>query len=503
MGQKVEREPAFESISVAEFFYRNRQMAGFGNSTQAVYSAVRELVENSLDSCEEAQNSPIIDICIDSPDQEVCHISVSDNGSGVPVRYAPEAFTRVLYGSKYQQRQKRGAFGLGVTMAVLYGQITTDSPVVVHTRIEQEEGVELKLLIDVEKNTPIVKSTRPLPRSSTGTTVSLRIKGDLKRAKDRIIEYLRLTSVSSPYARVSLSMDGETESFGGHSHDLPSHPIETKPHPRSTDLEMLRRISSGCPSSTLREWLVESFQKVGAKSAARFLDFMSLDGRQEMASLDREHLSRLAAGLRKYDGFEGPDSRSLSPIGKDSFIRGVTSVFSTSATQYATRTASEWDGHAFVVEAVMATGDDFPRSELPVVYRFANRVPLLYDASEDVLTRALRKVNWSRYSMKAAPPAALFVNLSSTRVPFKAAGKQSIDTVPSIEAEVIALYRDLGRKLRKVVSKRQRTTRSLRKQREFSRSFRLLAESSASLAGCEIPEIRTMIQRLFEVDDNA
>ncbi len=125
---------SFESISPAEFFYRNRQMAGFGNPTQAVYSTVRELVENSLDSCEDAQKPPIVDIEIKSDVSDTITITVSDNGTGVPSDQIPSAFGRVLYGSKYANRQKRGTFGLGVTMAVLYGQITTDSPMSVHSQ---------------------------------------------------------------------------------------------------------------------------------------------------------------------------------------------------------------------------------------------------------------------------------------------------------------------------------------------------------------------------------
>ncbi|MEK6919717.1 MAG: hypothetical protein AABX62_01585 [Thermoproteota archaeon] len=41
----------FQEISAADFFYRNRDIAGFTNPTRAIYSSVRELVENSLDAC--------------------------------------------------------------------------------------------------------------------------------------------------------------------------------------------------------------------------------------------------------------------------------------------------------------------------------------------------------------------------------------------------------------------------------------------------------------------
>jgi DNA topoisomerase-6 subunit B len=502
MGQKVEREPAFESISVAEFFYRNRQMAGFGNTTQALYSAIRELVENSLDSCEDAQVQPRVDIQIQSVDADVCRIEVSDNGNGVPADCVPDAFAKVLYGSKYHQRQRRGAFGLGATMAILYGQISTNTPVTIHTRDVKSEGTEFSLLVDVESNTPIVKSRRSLKRPEQGTTVGLTLKGDLNRARDRIVDYLCLTSVSSPYARVSLCIDGDRKEFGGWCESLPAVPQLTKPHPQSADLEILRRLSSKAENRRLKEWLVDSFQRVGEKTASRFLEFMNLDPRLQVSSMTREDLARLSTGLRKYDRLEGPDTKSLSPIGEESFLLGVRSVFNTSAAYYSKRAPCGWLGHAFVIEAVLASGDDFPRSELPTIFRFANRVPLLYDSSEDVLTKNLRKVNWKRYNPGLRAPLGLFANVSSTRIPFKAAGKQSIDSVPEIENEVAALYRDLGRQLKKGIKHHQKSGKQLKKMREFRRLFRLLVKHGASLADCETPATTAMIQRLFEVDSS-
>ncbi|UCH03827.1 MAG: ATP-binding protein [Candidatus Thorarchaeota archaeon] len=157
MSKTQRRDEGFRSISPAEFFYRNRQMAGFGNSTQAVYSTVRELVENSLDACEDAQRLPRIRVDIESSISDTLTVTVADNGTGVPHNQVPEAFGRVLYGSKYDRRQKRGTFGLGVTMAVLHGQITTDSPVLVHTRDDKSSGMAYKILVDIEQNVPIVE----------------------------------------------------------------------------------------------------------------------------------------------------------------------------------------------------------------------------------------------------------------------------------------------------------------------------------------------------------
>ena len=38
----------FNQISPSEFFYSNRDLAGFSNPTRSLYTAVREFVENGI-----------------------------------------------------------------------------------------------------------------------------------------------------------------------------------------------------------------------------------------------------------------------------------------------------------------------------------------------------------------------------------------------------------------------------------------------------------------------
>ena len=126
----------FQEISPADFFYRNRDIAGFTNPTRAIYSTIRELVENSLDAGEVHGSPPDIYMRIshESGPAEgpgVFRIRVADDGIGVPSKLIPSAFGQVLFGSKYKLRQTRGQFGLGGKMAILYGQITTHSEAVV------------------------------------------------------------------------------------------------------------------------------------------------------------------------------------------------------------------------------------------------------------------------------------------------------------------------------------------------------------------------------------
>lgn len=477
-------------------------MAGFGNPTQAVYSTVRELVENSLDSCDDAQTYPSIDVVIQNVQSDLITIKVSDNGTGVPTDQVPEAFGRVLYGSKYSQQQKRGTFGLGVTMAILYGQITTDSPVVIHTRTQDNKGFIYRLLVDVENNSPVIECKEPLNRSQIGTTVIVQLKGDLNRAQERIIEYLRLSTISTPHSTITLSIDDEMHlNLGGWSRNIPAPIRPSKPHPRSVDMEVLRRLITRHGEATLNEFLRKSFQKIGVRTSGRFLKFMNLNPDRIVSDLSRDELVRLAQALRKYDGFESPDSKCLSPIGKVEFLSAVKSVFNVRFAEYSKRGVSEWQGNPFVIESIIATGDDFPRSDVPTLYRFVNRVPLLYDANEDILTRVLKRVNWSRYGISTSEPVTMFIHLCSTKIPFKAAGKQSLASIPEIEHESYQLYKELGRKLGKINRRSKRSAREAKKMREFSKSFRQIARFSTSLAGYDdVPSTDDLVKRLFEVD---
>ncbi|MEM3503398.1 MAG: ATP-binding protein, partial [Nitrososphaeria archaeon] len=101
----------FSEISPSDFFYRNRDLAGFTNPSRALYSTVRELVENSLDACELERILPEVYVRITSYDSmetvdpKKYIIRVQDNGPGVEPEKVPEAFGKVLYGSKYKLRQ--------------------------------------------------------------------------------------------------------------------------------------------------------------------------------------------------------------------------------------------------------------------------------------------------------------------------------------------------------------------------------------------------------------
>jgi len=155
----VSLKEKFTSISPAEFFKRNPELAGFSNPARAMYQALRELVENALDATDVHGILPSVKISIDraSQEKEIYRVSVEDNGIGIPPHVVPDAFGRVLYSSKYVIRQTRGMYGLGVKAAVLYSQMYQDRPIeVVTSPMGSKRLYTFKLKIDVTKNEPII-----------------------------------------------------------------------------------------------------------------------------------------------------------------------------------------------------------------------------------------------------------------------------------------------------------------------------------------------------------
>src|SRR5271157_3845322 len=169
--------------------------------------AVRELVENSLDAAEGAGTLPEVYVRIigegapDLPDPKPYRLTVIDNGPGVAPQHVPSAFGKVFYGSKYVLRQSRGMFGMGGTMAILYGQITTNKPVKITTSTDGKSRHVFEMLIDISENKPIiVRKDVEDAMGKTGTRVDLVMEGDFTRSAQKITDYFKQTALVGSYA---------------------------------------------------------------------------------------------------------------------------------------------------------------------------------------------------------------------------------------------------------------------------------------------------------------
>jgi len=424
-------------------------------------------------------------------------VLVSDNGTGVPPEHVPQAFGQVLFGSKYVLRQMRGTFGLGGKMAYLYGQITTNTPLRVVTSTGSK-AYEFSLMIDIQKNRPKVLERRLLKKQKKwrGTLIEFAIEGDYYRAMPKIIDYLGQTAMVAPYVNITfIDMDDRLVRFTRATNTMPKSPRETLPHPLGIDVENLQRIIEVSDAKNMLRFLRKSFHRVGDATARQFLSTTKLDPRRDPKKLSHEEIVELARSLRNYDGFLPPDASCLSPLGEDLLKAGILKELKPEFVTVESRKPSAYSGHPFIVEVGAAYGGGIPAGSISL-YRFANRIPLLYDESSDVSWKAVNQLmNWKRYNVDpAVAPLAIVVHICSTKIPYKTVGKEFVADRPEIEREILNAMRDVARRLSGFLSRRLSFEREKRRFDVFEKYLPKMAKYAATTIGLKnAPNIKPLL----------
>ncbi len=494
----------YRGLSPAEFFHRNREIAGFSNPVRALYQTIRELVENSLDATETHGILPEINVEIElDPERENrVIITVADNGIGIPITEVPNVFGRVFYGSKYVIRQTRGVFGLGVKMAVLHAQITTAQPIYIKSStIDSRVIYEYLLYIDIGKNFPHIISlnVRKKGRKWHGTVVRLVTEGAWSMARKRIEEYIRRTALIAPYATIRLKTpDGEVI-YERASRKLPEPPKIGKHHPRGVDIEILKNmIRSLDEDLTLKDFLKKFFESVGDKSAEEFLKWAGLDPNTKVKSLRITDLEKLSNSMKRYDEWRRPRPITLSPLGEDLLAEGVKSILKPEFVAAVTRPPSSYGGHPFIVEAAIAYGGEIQLQNTPMLLRFANRMPLLYDEGVDVSRKIVDSIDWNIYKVKFPAPLAVITHICSTKLPFKSVGKEAIADVPEVEKELEIAIREVARKLRSYLSKMEKLHEVKRKEVTIKKYMGEVTRSLAYITGIDENLLKTKLEKILD-----
>jgi len=522
----------FEEISAADFFYRNRDIAGFTNPARAIFSSMRELVENSLDASEQSGKPPDIYVRLSYEDEEkfeselesekksegeaeeeaaetfetgVYKLRIEDNGSGVPPRHIPAAFGQVLFGSKYKLRQARGTFGLGGTMALLYGQITTHKPAYVISSTGGAKVYMYKLRVDIQRNRPIIVDRKILLNKEgwRGTIVEFSLEGDYSKAMPRILEYLKQTALVNPYANITfIDPKGRLYKFTRVTTKMPPPPKETKPHPYGVDVEAIQRLMRITPYRNMVDFMRYHFHRVGEKTAHKFLEFAGISKTKDPRKLKPEEIVRLVHMMKRFNGFLAPDASCLSPLGEDLLKAGILKELQPEFIAVRQRPPATYSGHPFIVEAAVAYGGNIPKRNDFVLYRFANRIPLLYDEASDVSWRIIKAMNWRRYKVSPDLPIAILVHLCSTKVPYKTVGKEFIADRPEVKREVLNGIREAARELQHFLTKREHVERERKRLNIFSKYLPKIAQFSTELAGKrKPPDITKLLTRVKKYEE--
>ncbi|MEM1636671.1 MAG: DNA topoisomerase VI subunit B [Pyrobaculum sp.] len=494
---------SYEALPVAEWFRRNRELAGFHNSTRALYQTIRELVENSLDATETYGILPTIYLRVAVEDEQKSWVSVyaEDNGIGIPGNEIPNVFGRVFYSSKYKIKQHRGVFGLGLKMVVLYAQSTTNKPVLVRSAaLKSDKIYEYQIMIDTNANSPIILDRREYPNKYRwhGTAVKVVLEGNWLGAKKRIEDYLRRTAIIAPYAEIVFKGPDMDLWLKRRTTKLPPAPKEGLPHPKSVDVDTIKQMLLDSRGMTLLEFLTENFDAVGEGTAKAFLEWAGFNPNAKATALTPEELVRLVEKMKQYEGWRRPRADWLSPVGAELLEIGAKAILGAEAVFAVTRKPESYGGHPFIVEAAVAWGGQIPPSDKPLLLRYANKIPLLYDEGADVARKVVDEFHWDNYKVKFPAPLAVIIHVCSTKIPYASAGKEAIAEVAEIEKEMRLALRDAAKKLRLYLSRKEKEMELFNKYITFAKYVDEIAHNLSVITRLEKSIIAQNLHKLIE-----
>ncbi len=508
-----------KSISIAEFFEKNRHLLGFDSKIKAMLTCVKEAVDNSLDACEENASElkkkkkdfelPDILVRVDLVQGEVYKIIVEDNGPGIQAAIIPKVFAKLLYGSKFHRlKQGRGQQGIGISASILYGQLTTGKPARIISRISKDKPAQLvELLIDIKNNdAKIIKNEEYAKFSKeTGTRVEIMLEGLYRGTGDKsIFEYLKRSSISNPHAKITfIDPQGQMTVFKRATESLPAETKEIKPHPWGLELGVMTRMIEDTKKTSIQSFLTEELSKIGALTAKQILEKAKIDPKRRPDTIKTEEAVELIKQLQKAD-LQRPPIDCLSPVGRGAIEKSLKTEYHPEYIAATTRPPNVYRGYPFQIEAALAYGGDIPEGSAQVL-RVANKVPLLYESGACSITISVGEMDWKRYGIpknsgSAVPtaPIIIFVHMCSVWVPFTSESKAAIANYPVIIKEIKLALQECARQLGVFIKRKMKIKRDAQRVNTFIKYSEILASSLAMLSKKDEKDMKQMMHDILE-----
>jgi DNA topoisomerase VI subunit B len=452
-------------ISVASFFEKNRHLLGFDNPRKSLLTTIKEAVDNSLDACEEAGILPEISVEIIELSENKFRVIVEDNGPGIVKKQIPNIFAKLLYGSKFfKLSQSRGQQGIGISASVLYAQLTTGKPAKIISRIGKNHDAHYyELRIDTHNNKPeILKDEAVKWEKEHGTKIELDLEGSYQKGDQSVDQYLKQTAIVNPHVTlIYTNPKAEQIIFPRASEQMPRKPVEIKPHPYGVEIGVLMSMMKLTEARTLQSFLMSEFSRVGSGTAKQICENAALLPGTKPRDVSRDMAEKLIEGI-KNTKIISPPVDCISPIGQELLERGLRKEINAEFYVAVTRPPSVYRGNPFIVEAGAAYGGQQSAEESMKLFRYANRVPLLYQQGACAVTRSVVNTVWRNYGLSqsrgALPigPITLAVHIASVWVPFTSESKEAIAHYPEIVKEIKLALQECGRKLSSYVGKKRR-----------------------------------------------
>lgn len=558
-------------ISISEFFAKNRHLLGFDNPVKSLLTTVREAVDNSLDACEEARILPSIQVTISELAESRYRLSIEDNGPGILKSHLPNIFGKLLYGSKFHRlKQSRGQQGIGISAAVMYGQMTTGKAADIISKTGKGKQVHrLSLQIDTKNNAPKILKDEILndahwQAKTSGTKITIELEGAYKEGKHGVLAYLRQSALSNPHAEMTfIDPKGKTHDFPRLVNTPPIEPKEIKPHPLGIELGTLMQFLHEAKGKTVATFLKSEFSRVTDEVAEEICKVAKISPRMLALKAGRTEAEALFKAMQEVK-ILAPPTNCLSPLNEDAIIKALYWFFVeanrtrslgeeeepaekvelpvtptkkskkkgsqeefdfvtpdlealskteptiidtkiqnlTNANEKAvlseeegffvtavSRPPSVYRGNPFQIEVGLFYGRTLPADGLVEVCRYANRVPLQYQAAACAMTKAVMAAPWKLYGLQqsrgALPlgPVVIMVSMSSVWVPYTSESKEAVAHYPEIIKELRLALMEAGRRLQRFLNKRKRQSDEAKKRSYIEKYLDPIQEALSEILG--------------------
>lgn len=167
--------------------------------------------------------------------------------------------------------------------------------------------------------------------------------------------------------------------------------------------ELLRELIEETDARTIRQFLIHTFNGLGADSADKILKESGLGTRQSPSNLKPKEVDTLLAAMKGVNVAEGQTME---------------------------------------------------------VFRYANRVPLQFQPASCAITQTVLATNWRSYGLSQSRgsmpkgPVTVMVHIASVWVPFTSESKEAVASYPEIQKELRLALQSVGRNLGMYVRKR-------------------------------------------------
>jgi DNA topoisomerase-6 subunit B len=214
---------------------------------------------------------------------------------------------------------------------------------------------------------------------------------------------------------------------------------------QKVSLETLTDLLAESDCRTLRQFLMSTFDGLGAEAAERILKEAHFGARQSPAKLTRADIQKLHGAMQGVNLSEGQTMQVL---------------------------------------------------------RYANRVPLQFQQAGCAITQAVINTNWRAYGLTqprgSLPhgPATVMVHVASVWVPFTSESKEAIAAYPEIERELRLGLQAVGRKLGMYLRRRYKLKQEGARRSIFLRYLGEVADAVSAINGADREELH---QQLLKV----